>query len=324
MDQDSGSERAQTAHLEGDPGRPRQACGSREAAAGDAPGRRRYVLPAGAPTDDGREPVERRRDQATRLALRRTAVRTAGNARRRRRASRRRCISAASRSPARSGSARWRHPRHASARSSPSPGESADHWNVVPLAEAGERQAYEIKRLIFEAAPPRRVAIVDDDDDLAASIVQFLREKGLDAISYRTGEHLRRPWRPRVSTASSSTGCWVRATSGTCCPRCATRSPGAPIIILTGQIKAGGAQEDELRIDARRLPCAAVREADPHAEPLHRARPRLRTRPARWLRRSAQPGLAPTHAGSSVVPGRLLASTSQKCLRSCDLVFDSV
>ena len=29
-------------------------------------------------------------------------------------------------------------------------------------------------------------------------------------------------------------------------PAVRTRSPGAPIIILTGQIKAGGAQEDEL------------------------------------------------------------------------------
>ncbi|MBK8528120.1 MAG: hypothetical protein IPL57_13940 [Rubrivivax sp.] len=33
-------------------------------------------------------------------------------------------------------------------------GESADHWNIAPFAEAGERQAHEIKRLISGRRPP--------------------------------------------------------------------------------------------------------------------------------------------------------------------------
>lgn len=125
-------------------------------------------------------------------------------------------------------------------------GESADHWNVVPLAEAGERQAHEIKRLIFEAAPPRRVAIVDDDDDLAASIVQFLREKGLDAISYRTGENLLAAL--ETSRFDGFILDWMLGEGNIrdLLPAVRTRSPGAPIIILTGQIKAGGAHEEEL------------------------------------------------------------------------------
>ncbi|MBK7457950.1 MAG: response regulator [Betaproteobacteria bacterium] len=116
----------------------------------------------------------------------------------------------------------------------------------MPLAEAGERQAHEIKRLIFEAAPPRRVAIVDDDDDLAASIVQFLREKGLDAISYRTGEHLLAAL--ETSRFDGFILDWMLGEGNIrdLLPAVRTRSPGAPIIILTGQIKAGGAQEDEL------------------------------------------------------------------------------
>ena len=125
-------------------------------------------------------------------------------------------------------------------------GEAADRWNAVPLAEAGERPAYEIKRLIFEAAPPRRVAIVDDDDDLAASIVQFLREKGLDAISYRSGENLR-----AALETSSFDGFildWMLGEGNIrdLLPAVRAKSPSAPIIILTGKTKAGVASEDQL------------------------------------------------------------------------------
>ena len=124
--------------------------------------------------------------------------------------------------------------------------ETGDHWTAVPLAEAGDRKAYEIKRLIFESAPPRRVAIVDDDDDLAASIVQFLREKGLDAISYRTGEHLRSAL--ETSRFDGFILDWMLGEGNVreLLPEVRARNPNAPIIILTGEFEAGGAQEDEL------------------------------------------------------------------------------
>ena len=124
--------------------------------------------------------------------------------------------------------------------------ETGEHWTAVPLAEAGDRKAYEIKRLIFESAPPRRVAIVDDDDDLAASIVQFLREKGLDAISYRTGEHLRSAL--ETSRFDGFILDWMLGEGNVreLLPEVRARNPNAPIIILTGEFEAGGAQEDEL------------------------------------------------------------------------------
>lgn len=119
-------------------------------------------------------------------------------------------------------------------------------WTVVPTTEAGERQAHEIKRLIFEAAPPRRVAIVDDDEQLAASIVQFLREKGLDAIAYRKGENLL-----AALETSRFDGFILDWTLGKgsiqdLLPAVRAKHPGAPIIILTRRIKAGAAQEEEL------------------------------------------------------------------------------
>lgn len=126
------------------------------------------------------------------------------------------------------------------------PSDTGDQWTVVPLGEAGDRKAYEIKRLLFEAAPARRVAVVDADDNLAASICQFLREKGLDAISYRTGDQLR----VALETARFDGFIldWMLG-DGTIHELLAgvrAKNPHGPIVILSGQFEAGGAQEDEL------------------------------------------------------------------------------
>lgn len=125
-------------------------------------------------------------------------------------------------------------------------GQSAEHWIAMPAAEAGEREAYEIRRLIFEGAPPRRVAIVVDDENLAASIVQFLREKGLDAISYKTGESLL-----AAMESSRFDGFildWMLGEGSIRDLLSAVRAkhPNVPVIILTDQVKAGDAQEKEL------------------------------------------------------------------------------
>ncbi|MGH7909983.1 MAG: response regulator, partial [Thermodesulfobacteriota bacterium] len=126
------------------------------------------------------------------------------------------------------------------------PSDTGDHWTVVPLAEAGDRKAYEIKRLLFEAAPARRVAVVDDDDNLAASICQFLREKGLDAISYRTGDHLRAALETARFDGFILDWMLGDGTIRELLAEVRAKNPNGPIIILTGQIEAGGAQEDDL------------------------------------------------------------------------------
>lgn len=64
-------------------------------------------------------------------------------------------------------------------------------WEVVPPADAVGRAVYEVRRVIFEAEEPRRVAVIDDDEATAEAIVQVLRQKGLEAISYSNPEHIR-------------------------------------------------------------------------------------------------------------------------------------
>lgn len=64
-------------------------------------------------------------------------------------------------------------------------------WEVLPPADAVGRAVYEVRRVIFEAEEPRRVAVIDDDEATAEAIVQVLRQKGLEAISYSNAEHIR-------------------------------------------------------------------------------------------------------------------------------------
>lgn len=69
-------------------------------------------------------------------------------------------------------------------------GESGE-WEVLLPAVAAGRAVHEIRRVVFEAEEPRRVAVIDDDEATAAATVQVLRQKGLEAISYSNAEHIR-------------------------------------------------------------------------------------------------------------------------------------
>lgn len=64
-------------------------------------------------------------------------------------------------------------------------------WEVLLPAVAAGRAVHEIRRVVFEAKEPPRVAIIDDDEATAEAIVQVLRQKGLEAISYSNAEHIR-------------------------------------------------------------------------------------------------------------------------------------
>lgn len=124
--------------------------------------------------------------------------------------------------------------------------EGSEHWIVMLSADAGERTAYEVRRLSWEAPLRRRVAVVDDDETMTAAIVQFLRQKGLDALSYRTEEHVRTAL--ETSPFDGFILDWVLEQGNVkdLLPAIRSKNPNGPIIILTGQIETGAAQEDEL------------------------------------------------------------------------------
>jgi CheY-like chemotaxis protein len=118
-------------------------------------------------------------------------------------------------------------------------------WSVVLADEAGEQPTFPIRRLVVEPEPPRRVAVLDDDDNLGQAVAEFLRLKGLDAVSYTSPEQLR--------TALETTHFdgyvldWVLGgeSAAELLPLIRAKTPAGPVIILTGQIGAG-ANEDDL------------------------------------------------------------------------------
>lgn len=64
-------------------------------------------------------------------------------------------------------------------------------WEVLPPADAAGRAIFEVRRIIFEAEEPRRVAVIVANVEMAEAIVQFLRQKGMEAISYSSADHIR-------------------------------------------------------------------------------------------------------------------------------------
>jgi DNA-binding response OmpR family regulator len=85
---------------------------------------------------------------------------------------------------------------------------------------------------------------VDDDDDLGRVIVRFLRQKGLDAVSYTSAEHL------RVALETTNFDGYIldwvlgEESANALLPLIRAKNPVGPVIILTGQIDAGAEESD--------------------------------------------------------------------------------
>ena len=124
--------------------------------------------------------------------------------------------------------------------------DGSEQLTVLPMAEVGDRPAFEIRRLIFEASAPRRVAVVDDDDDLCSSIVEFLRHKGLDAVSYRTEDHVRTALETTMFDAFILDWVLEHGNVKDLMAAIRAKNPTGPIVILTGQLGTEAAQEQEL------------------------------------------------------------------------------
>jgi len=111
--------------------------------------------------------------------------------------------------------------------------EGAGIWDVLPASDAAGRAVFGVRRLIFEAEEPRRVAVIDDEEATAQAIVQVLCQKGLEAISYSNSEHIRSAL--ETTTFDGYIVDWQLAVSGTreILQLIRTRTSTAPLILLT-------------------------------------------------------------------------------------------
>jgi len=123
---------------------------------------------------------------------------------------------------------------------------TTDQWTVAPAAEVSDSPSYELARLLFERAPPRRVAVLDDDRDSAQSIVDFLGAKGLDAQPFNCAIDLLAAMEGQPFDGFVVDWLLGDNTARDLLSKIRARVPSGPVVILTGQIATGAASEDEL------------------------------------------------------------------------------
>lgn len=124
--------------------------------------------------------------------------------------------------------------------------ENTGQWTVSPASEIADRSSYELARLLFERAPPRRVAVLDDDSDSAQSIVDFLSAKGLDAKPFDCATSLLAAMEAEPFDGFVVDWLLGENTAKDLLSQIRVRVPAGPLVILTGQIATGLASEAEL------------------------------------------------------------------------------
>lgn len=121
-------------------------------------------------------------------------------------------------------------------------------WLVVPAADALEADSFEVERVLiqFGEAKRHRVAVLDDDQDVADSIVDYMNTTGLDAKAFYALDEL-----PGLVESSPFDGYvidWLidQQNARSLIAAIRANSPSCPIVLLTGQLVKGNADEGEL------------------------------------------------------------------------------
>jgi CheY-like chemotaxis protein len=124
-----------------------------------------------------------------------------------------------------------------------------DQWTVTSSKDAAASQAIPVRRVLLEpdSAPRRfRIAVLDDNEEVSQGLSAYLRLSGFEAQPFATTEELLRSTRDSPfdgyvldwlvgSTTSAATIAEIRGRSASC-----------PIVVLTGKIREGQADEDQV------------------------------------------------------------------------------
>ncbi len=121
-------------------------------------------------------------------------------------------------------------------------------WRVMPADARSIIPAHAVTRLLIEpTASRRRVAILDDHTDTAQTIVQFMEAAGLDAVAFNDPQALY-----DQTDFDAYVLDWIieknarRHTALELVENIRARNALCPIIILTGQIRTGNADEENI------------------------------------------------------------------------------
>jgi len=121
-------------------------------------------------------------------------------------------------------------------------------WRVMPADARSIIPAHVVARLLIEpTASRRRVAILDDHADTAQTIVHYMETSGLDAVAFNDPQALY-----DQTDFDAYVLDWIierdarRQTALELVENIRARNALCPIIILTGQIRTGNADEENI------------------------------------------------------------------------------
>ena len=123
-----------------------------------------------------------------------------------------------------------------------------DQWLVVPTPDAPEAESFEVERVLIQLAnaKKRRVAVLDDNEDIAMSVVEYMNGTGIDAQAFFSLDELMgqvdaKPFDGYVID-------WLidQQNARSLIAAIRAKDPSCPIVLLTGQLVNGNADESEL------------------------------------------------------------------------------
>jgi ActR/RegA family two-component response regulator len=124
--------------------------------------------------------------------------------------------------------------------------EGGEGWLVVPAQELPEGVVHAVQRCVYEAPVPHRIAVIDDEHSLVEGLCQVMRQRGVDAVGFTQADELMEAMEAKGFDGYVIDWLLSGADARRLLQEIRRRSPEAPILILTGQIRSGGAGEDEV------------------------------------------------------------------------------
>lgn len=123
-----------------------------------------------------------------------------------------------------------------------------DQWLVVPSTDALGAEAFEVERVLIQLgkAKKHRVAVLDDDKDLANSIVDYMNATGLDAQAFYSLDELIGQLESRPFDGYVIDWLIDHQNARSLIAAIRAKNSASPIVLLTGQLEEGYADESEL------------------------------------------------------------------------------
>lgn len=123
-----------------------------------------------------------------------------------------------------------------------------DQWLVAPTSDALGSDSYEVERVLIHLgkAKKRRVAVLDDDQDIATSIAEYMNATGLDAQAFFSLDALGQQIEARPFDGYVLDWLIDRQNTRSLIAAIRAKDQGCPIVLLTGQLQKGNADETEL------------------------------------------------------------------------------